>query len=353
MRRAGVEGLVDSISVDRRLVGLLAGLCSACLQLDTSGPGADSPSLTTQTGGTTSETEGTDATAASSSTDTGVSPSTSPPTSDSSSSEGPSSDSGSASSTGEPLIWVPFSDPIAVDGLDTDADERSPSMTSDLVSLVFVRDSFLRLATRRNASAGWNANAFDYPLVNMPLPDQHFEIASARINALGDELHFARNDSGRFDVFLRAGLPPVFSAPTVNSGGDDDVYFAARESGLEAVFASNRDGNFEIYLAERMSTASDWQVVGPLTDANAGGDETSPNLGSITRLVMFVSNSESGADKDVYRLEYGDHGPPVRVEELSISGIDEADVWLSADESTVLLTRERPDGHGDIYIATR
>lgn len=252
------------------------------------------------------------------------------------------------------MVWVPFSDPVPVGRLDTNADERSPSMTADRLAMLYVRDTYLRLATRESESDGWNPDGVDYPLVNMPTPKGHRTIHSARINALADEIHYARNDLGTLDVQLRAGIAlPVPSTPTVNSRTGDDVYFVARESGLEAVFASNRDGDFQIYFAERMSTASDWQVVGPLDDANAGGDDTSPNMGSVTRMVMFVTDSHSGADKDVYRLDRGDRGDPVRVDELSISGVEEADVWLSADENTVLLTRERPDGTGDIYIATR
>lgn len=228
-------------------------------------------------------------------------------------------------------------------------------MTANRLSLVYVEDTNLLLASRDNAGNPWNPATHNYPAVNNPPPKgAHRAIHSARINGRGNEIHFVRNDLGTFDVLLRDGaLPTGWSNLPINSGGGDDVYFSARDSGLEAVFASNRDGDNQLYLASRMSTANDWELTGPIDDANAGGEETSPNLGSLTRLVLFVSDSHSGADKDVYRLAFGDHGPPVIVDELSISGIEEADIWLSPDETTVLLTREGAGGSGDIYIATR
>ncbi len=123
---------------------------------------------------------------------------------------------------------------------------------------------------------------------------------------------------------------------------------------MRAVYASDAGGDWDLYEVHRPALNAAWGAPSPLAAANGPGAETSPCLGGNGTLLMFVSDSHSvGGDLDIFRMSHGEGGVPVPVEELNLPGVDEADIWISPDLSSVMFTRENEDGRGDIYIATR
>jgi Tol biopolymer transport system component len=160
----------------------------------------------------------------------------------------------------------------------------------------------------------------------------------------GTKLVFERAGSGKdgFDVWVGAPDPAtgqLNDQKPLTSGRGNDRQPAWSPDGTRIAFASDRDGDFEIYRIP----ASGGTIV-RLTDTPA--DETAPDWAPDSGSLTFVRSSGTGkhAAVDVYRMNADGTGP-IRL--TTDPAVDGAPDW-SPDGTLIAFTREMPEGN-EIY----
>jgi len=135
--------------------------------------------------------------------------------------------------------------------------------------------------------------------------------------------------------------------PGVNSSSteDDPSWTSDR---LTIVFSSNRNGNFDLFIGTRATTA-DRFVVKPLDSLNSTADESSPEISPDGTSLYFTSDRKVAGSGDVYvSLQVGSGwGPAIASVDLS-SDADDGDVALSPDGLTAMVARSNK-----LWLATR
>lgn len=134
---------------------------------------------------------------------------------------------------------------------------------------------------------------------------------------------------------------------------------AISPDGSSIWFASDRDGDFEIFHATKGGAT--FTGLGKVTELNSGGFDNDP-VPSADGLTIFLSSDRAGTGamggRDIWTATRatpnGTFSTPTNVPELN-SASDDRPVWLSADGCSMLLVSDRAGGLGyeDIYRATR
>jgi hypothetical protein len=207
-----------------------------------------------------------------------------------------------------------FSAPTLVAGVNTDAYERSPRISRDL----------LRLYLESDRSA-------DSELYVARRPDT---ASPFRTSALGPP-----------------GLPGV---------NDTDPFLMPDE--LTIYFSSNRIlgklGSRDIYRASRASGDTRFGPAAPVPGLSSPEDDMSPLVTKDELVVYFASSRRGpGSRLDVYRAtrasKTAPFDPPVPVAELNTPA-DEYPTWISPDECELYLSSDRSAaGDRDLYRAVR
>jgi hypothetical protein len=164
---------------------------------------------------------------------------------------------------------------------------------------------------------------------------------------------------GQSDIWVttRASRAAPFAAPTllanVNAAGDE--YTAtALPNGLALALASNRDGDFAVFLATRPTTSAPFGAPAKIAALDTPSIDAHPAFTPAGDALYFTSNRPGGAGGlDLYRAESGadGFGAPVRLAELS-GPTDDITPVVAADELSIIFSREVGAKH-DIFIARR
>ncbi len=196
--------------------------------------------------------------------------------------------------------------PVSVPELSSGYQEENPRVSADGLRLWFFTDRDRSLGTiweitRPTAADPWG------PLT--AVPGLSVGSGSSNVSAgMNDGATLAvvsarQAGSAGYDLysFERASIDEAFGTPTalteVNSASDDfDPYLSP--NGLALAFASNRQGDYDIYLARRTST--DVPFEGPVRlDLNSAGiEESAPHLSPDLAYLMY--SSDRGNSSEIY-----------------------------------------------------
>jgi Tol biopolymer transport system component len=196
--------------------------------------------------------------------------------------------------------------PVAVPELGSGFQEENPRVSADGLRLWFFTDRDRALGTIWEITRPTTADAWG-PLT--PVPGLSVGPNSSNVSAgMNDDATLAVL-SGRpagasgYDLyrFVRASVAEPFGEPTalteVNSASDDfDPYLSP--NGLALAFASNRLGNFDIFLARR--TSVDVPFEGPVRlDLNSPDyEESAPHLSPDLAYLMY--SADRGSSSEIY-----------------------------------------------------
>jgi Tol biopolymer transport system component len=196
--------------------------------------------------------------------------------------------------------------PEAVPELSSGYQEENPRVSADGLRLWFFTDRDRTLGTIWEVTRPTTADAWG-PLVAVPGlsvgPNSSNVSAGMNDGATLAVVSGRQAGSAGYDLyaFERASTDETFGAPTalseVNSASDDfDPYLSP--NGLALAFASNRLGNFDIFLARRSST--DLPFEGPVRlDLNSPDyEESAPHLSPDLAYLMY--SSDRGSSSDIY-----------------------------------------------------
>jgi Tol biopolymer transport system component len=258
-----------------------------------------------------------------------------------------------------------FSTPIAVTELnDPSQSEDDPTLTGDMWEIYF--DSSRDGGPGSGLGDIWVARrtSLDEPF---GAPTLIVELASTADDTTPDitddglTMYFAsdRLAPGNRDLFVttRSDRVSPWSAPTpiteLMSAGDDS---GAIEYGNSMVFASSRNGSQDLFLTTRTSATAPWGEPAPIP---GGSDPTYAEsqhwVNNAATVVFFTSDRPPSDGEDIWfatgASSGNGFGPATLVTELNGPLID-ADPWLSPDLRTIYFTSQR-SGSGDIYMATR
>jgi hypothetical protein len=185
--------------------------------------------------------------------------------------------------------------------------------------------------------------------LNSSLDEQTPELA-----ADGLTIFFASNRSGGvggLDIWTAQRTTPtaafgvpMLAAPAssgINSNTDDHSPSISRD-GLTLVFASQRAGDFDIYLTNRNSPTGTFGTPMPMTPINmAAAYDESPFM-SANKLTIYFNSNRAGSH-DLYQASRSSvtaaFGPPTPITELNDAQANEADPWVSNDGKRIYFTR--------------
>lgn len=221
--------------------------------------------------------------------------------------------------------------------------ETDPSMSQDLRVMAFMSedDDDLYLGVRATPTG---------KMTTMPLDalNSTSNEKSPELSPDGRTLYFASNRGGDFDVYMSTFDNTTWSSPVLVpelSTADDDSDLAISPDGLTAIVIVNGSTNVFAFHT-RASTSDPW---GPRVDhleLSVGTDPSAPSLTNGGEVVYL----HRGSTRDIYvayKQDDGTYTAPVPVDELNTSSRDAAPFVLP-DNRHIVFERS-----ADIYEASR
>lgn len=253
-----------------------------------------------------------------------------------------------------------FGTPMPLPGINSAAADDDPTLTGDLLEIIF--DS------KRPGGVGagdlWSARrmAIDQPWsmpTNIGELNTTADDTTPDLSRDGLALYFAttRADSvGVKDIYVSrrpdrdAPWGPLTRIGEVSSTSDEAgpaISFDERSLYL----ASDRGGNDDLYESTFNAGSGRWSPATRVDELATGAVEGEPWVSPDQLYIVFASTRTGSQGIDLWharRVSTADpFDPPTRIDELCTAGA-EADPWLSPDQRTIVFMRD-----DDIYFATR
>jgi len=257
--------------------------------------------------------------------------------------DGPPSDTAIDSTTA--ATW---STPTALTGtgVNTAANETDPSITSDRLTLYFIRtvagNGEIFVATRASVTDPFGT-ATTVAALNSTSAEQSPEISSD-----GQTIIFTSNRGGNFDVYTSVLLgatwtPPLVASELSTSQIENDV--AVSPDQLTALVSRGPTGARKLYQATRASVLAMFGTPVELTDISAIPDASAPSLTNSAATVYF----HAGGVRDLFVTQKSgtSYPTPSPIAELNTTGRDASPFVLQSDD---YLLFERA---GNLYETSR
>ena len=341
----------------------IVGLLGSCIQLDTSGLGSGAADLATSTTATsTSSLEPTED--PSGSTSIGASGSAT-----SQDSTGPEADGTDSSSGGsgelEPWPTGPFGGITPVDVLNTDANDDDPSLTADMLEIVFESNrggnNDLYSSSRPSVDDDW-----DPPLPITELNDDaHDNTPELSADGLIVMFSSSRRSGSDMDVFIsyRSSRSDPWEPPQLvnelNTANQENA--PTLTPTLDQIYlCSSRPGDLmgqniwrsDVTMNEaELSFSAPELVMDVSTDNNDCSTAVSPD--GLVILFDIVDDQNSAIWEATRDSPDGVFGDAIRLDELNIDGQSDQDPWVSPDGRVIYFASTRSNGDQDIYFAER
>jgi Tol biopolymer transport system component len=212
-------------------------------------------------------------------------------------------------------------------------------------------------ATRGSVAEAWGPPA---PVAELNTADDDDE---PDVAADGLTIWFAstRPGSNFYDVWVatRADRTAPWEPPSriaELSTGDTEFAFTATETGVYAVFVSDRaTGNFDLFATSRPTALGTWGSITRITELSTGATDANAYLLPDGLTLFFDSGRPSLGGRELYMATRPGLGapwsPPVLLTELNGPDLD-SDPWVSPDLGYAVFTSDR-SGDTEIYEATR
>jgi hypothetical protein len=265
-----------------------------------------------------------------------------------------------ASDADAPVLPIGPFGPPSVMVINSGTVDVDPSMTADGLLLFFtsLRGGGLDIYSSSRASVD---GAWEPPtVVGLGTISTTAVEQDAVISADGLTLYFTRAD----DIYqatrtTRTGVFGMPSAIADLNSPDVDVVGSVTYDGLALMMHSTRSGrpDHDIYISTRLDASSPWSTPQPVSGmVNSATSNESDSFLWGDRLTLFFDSNRDG-DYNVFVATRATpdepFGAPVPLAEINTAD-EEADTWLSVDGRTIMFVRG-PNllGNLDIYEARR
>lgn len=259
-----------------------------------------------------------------------------------------------------------FTTPVTPDGLGSTSNDSGPTLTADLLEMVFVSDrpgpgmKDLWTTTRMATADAWSAPTVLAGL-SSSAPEDHPWIAPD-----GLTLYFSsgRNGGpGGFDIYLATRLARTdpWSAPTVVtelSIDDDDFSFTSTPDGLIGVLDRDRNSasGRDMYITTRAATTAPWGPLTAIAGVNSLTDDLTPVLADGGKALYFSRGQQAPMLENILFAKRATTSetftPPIAVPVVSSDARD-LDPWLSEDQRTIYFVRQAAPSRTQLVFATR
>lgn len=272
----------------------------------------------------------------------------------------------------------------AGESINTEYDEKSPSVTADGTTLIFTSSRPLAVGEMKNAPAApntlydnvyickWDSSkntwGLSYP-IDGDVNEAYAHTSCTSISPDGNYIFLYKNNihgpSRGGDIYMskkstrgKWGAPVALEKPINTSYYEDGACLSP--DGTTLYFVSERPGGYgsaDIYKSDRLSK-NEWgepQNLGPVV--NSEYDEGSPFMAADGRTLFFSSNGHASmGGYDIFRTSMNDSGKwtvPANLGYPINTVNNEKGFTISADARTAYFGSDRKGGEGkrDIYIA--
>ncbi|MCL5280450.1 MAG: hypothetical protein M1376_11145 [Planctomycetes bacterium] len=189
------------------------------------------------------------------------------------------------------------------------------------------------------------------------------------VSADGQSIYFASERTGNFDMYVSTRMStgdgwndPVSLGPTVNTQYWD-MFPTVSPDGLMLLFWSDRPGGyggFDIWVSTRASIADPWGPpvnLGP--KVNSGAWDLSPRISADGLTLTFHSYRGGYGNEDLWMATRATKNDPwndaVNLGPTVNTGANEGEGVLAPDGRTLFFNSDRPGGSGglDLWVTTR
>lgn len=250
----------------------------------------------------------------------------------------------------------PFGTPQRIDVLSSNSPDDDPTLTADLLEIYFNTnrsdpDGDIWFATRSSSTDAWGAPQL---LVAASTADKE---TTPEISPDGLTLWFSSDrPGGRLldDVYVirrPSRSEPWSNAQLVAELNTDDTENGAAElpGGLTMALARTPGGDdYDLFFTSRSASNQAWAPPAPITELNTAANDECPHSPDDGATLYY--GSERDGNMDIYVAERGTdgaYGPPRRLGELATAARD-LDPWVSADERYIVYM-----SNDDLYEARR
>jgi hypothetical protein len=217
----------------------------------------------------------------------------------------------------------------------------NPTLRGDRLEIFLGNGSNILVARRTTATGNWVTPSNVPELTSSMIED------TPEVSSDGLMLFFVRGDTpGTTEIFeaTRALRDLAWNTPTIATALNSpsaETAPAISTDGLTIVFASTRNGNSDLFFANRATTSSPWSPPMPLNALNTPMIEDSPFLSPDKRTIYFSSNRAGSFDlfTATRPTATAEFGAPTPITELNTPSRDETDPWVSDDGRHMFFTR--------------
>jgi hypothetical protein len=187
-----------------------------------------------------------------------------------------------------------FGLPVALTVLNSSVDEESPRLSQDDLTLYFGRGGDIYKSTRTVIGGAWGAAT---AVTALNTSTQYEKWAAVCSNGYAMVSRSVSNEGQNlFEGTISGGANTAVTQ--LNSTSGEQGTFLSNDC-LRVYFQSNRDGQFNIYVATRVTMTTAWSNPTALPDFNTNTfSEEDPWISADQRTFVFSSNS--AGNKDVY-----------------------------------------------------
>jgi len=238
----------------------------------------------------------------------------------------------------------------------TVSNDDDPTLTDDLLEMVFDRSGDLFVVTRPTVQDPWGVPAKIAELSTtmgettpeMSLDGLTIFFASNRTGAAGVDI-FTSTRASRTAAWSPPVVVPELSSPT------DDAAGGISADGLEILFASNRTGDFQIYRSTRPDAMSPWSA--PVVQPTVSSPFQDESAFLADDLTLYLDADRQGTgDFDIFvahrPFRGAPFGEPQRVDSIDTTMRDH-DPWVSPDGRHMFFMSDRANGVLLLYEAAR
>ncbi|MFT3692607.1 MAG: hypothetical protein QM831_05670 [Kofleriaceae bacterium] len=257
---------------------------------------------------------------------------------------------------------LPWSTAQPITILDSGGQDADPTLTADELEMYFSSDRPGVGATDIYRTVrGSTADAWGVPALVMELSSASND-DSPEVSADGLTLWQASNRGGNYRIYVstRATRGDAWSAPAiVTELGAGAQNLAVTPNGLITVVEISTGGNGDLYEARRISPHDTWGTPVLIAELSTADNESSPTLDAEGLTIYFTSNRPgTQGTYDIWMATRSSLATPfgaaTRVDALDTAG-DDGNPFLTIDGHTMYWGSDRPPTQGarDIWFATR